>query len=197
MSRETRSVSSSGGEKGVKPEVFDQVPYDALMELGRVYGFGAAKYDAHNFRRGYEWSKSFNALIRHAFAWNNREDLDPESGLHHMAHVAWHAFNLIQLAQDHPEFDDRYQAEPALRPEGYEPSFPLPPLDTEAYLASPNVTWVDEPDEVDEEETPEWVVRMMRWQDIPLNFGIKAFREHRTIPAEEDSQAWAEGMGLT
>lgn len=105
---EVRSVSSTGGEKGTKPEVFDQFPTEALMEIARVYGFGAAKYEAHNFRRGYEWSKSYNAMMRHLIAWQGGEDNDPESGLSHLAHAAWHCMTLLSFRDEHPDFDDRY-----------------------------------------------------------------------------------------
>lgn len=111
MSEETRTTSSTGGQKGVKEEQFDQIPIDALFEFARHYGRGAAKYDAHNFRKGYEYSKSFNALMRHAFAWWGGEEDDPETGTSHMAAVAWHAFNLMTLLEEHPEFDDRYKGE--------------------------------------------------------------------------------------
>lgn len=106
---EYTTTSATGGMKGVKPEVFAQFPVEELFEVARVYGFGASKYEAHNFRRGYEWSKSFDAMQRHAFAFWGGEDLDPESGLPHMAHVAWHAFTLLSFMREHPDFDDRYR----------------------------------------------------------------------------------------
>ena len=108
---EVRTTSSTGGEKGVKPERFGQIPVNALLELARQYGVGAEKYTAHNFRKGYEFSKSFDALMRHAWTWWNGEETDPETGTSHMAAVAWHAFNLMTLLDEHPEFDDRYAGE--------------------------------------------------------------------------------------
>lgn len=111
MSRETPTVSETGGKKGVKAEQFDQIPIEALFEVARHYGAGAAKYDAHQFRLGYEWSKSFNALMRHAFQFWNGESEDAETGTHHMAAVVWHALNLITLEREHPELDDRYLGE--------------------------------------------------------------------------------------
>lgn len=105
---EVRTTSSTGGQKGVKPERYDLIPVEPLAELARLYGFGAAKYEAHNFRKGYEWSKSYAALQRHANAFWGGEDIDPESGLPHMASVAFHAFALSEFMQTHREFDDRY-----------------------------------------------------------------------------------------
>lgn len=109
--REVRTTSSTGGQKGVKPERFDLIPIGPLTELAKLYGFGAIKYDAHNYRKGYEWSKSYAALQRHANQFWAGENVDPESGLSHMASVAFHAFALLEFVSTHPEFDDRYITE--------------------------------------------------------------------------------------
>lgn len=98
----------TGAQKGSKPERFDLIPVQALEELARVYGMGAEKYDDHNWRKGYNWSLSYAALSRHLNAFWRGEDVDPESGLAHMAQVAWHAFTLYTFMKEHPEKDDRY-----------------------------------------------------------------------------------------
>ena len=109
---ETRITSETGGQKGAKAQQFSQIPTPSLMALAETYSYGASKYSRFNFRNGYDYSLSFDAMQRHAWAWNDSEDLDPESGLNHMAHVAWHALNLLQMQAD-PElehmFDDRYK----------------------------------------------------------------------------------------
>lgn len=99
----------TGGAKGTKPEQFHTIPIQALLELARVYGMGAEKYSPYNFHLGYEWSLSFNALMRHALAFWDGETNDPESGANHMAHVAWHALNLAfySMNEAYAELDDR------------------------------------------------------------------------------------------
>lgn len=109
---EVRSVSSTGGEKGTKEERFDLLPPEALAKIARHYGIGASKYAAHNWRRGYEWSKSFAALQRHAQAFWSGEDIDAETGSPHMAAVAFHAMTLLVFMDEQRKFDDRYRAEP-------------------------------------------------------------------------------------
>lgn len=109
MSEEVRRVSTTGGEKGTKPERFDLLPPEALAKLARHYGIGAEKYADHNWRRGYAWSHSIAALQRHANAFWGGEDIDPETGSPHMAAVAFHAFTLLCFMDDHPGFDDRYR----------------------------------------------------------------------------------------
>jgi len=113
--QETRVTNElTGGQKGAKDSQLSAAPAGAMLALGRVYGFGAEKYDRHNFRKGYAWSLSYDAMQRHIEASLAGEDYDPESGLPHMAHVAWHALTLTQflldkLAGRHPaELDDRY-----------------------------------------------------------------------------------------
>lgn len=107
---EVRSVSSTGAEKGTKPERFDLLPQEALADVARHYGVGAAKYSAHNWRKGYEWSKSYAALQRHANAFWSGEDFDEETDSPHMAAVAFHALALLTFMQEQPDFDDRFKA---------------------------------------------------------------------------------------
>src|SRR5690242_5680247 len=94
MSEEVRTVSRTGGEKGVKPERYDLIPKIATDLAARVYAFGAHKYADHNWRKGYEWSKSYAAAMRHLTAWWDGEDVDPESGLSHLGHAMFHLNSL-------------------------------------------------------------------------------------------------------
>jgi len=100
---------ATGGEKGMKPERFDLIPALPLLQLAEVYGrsvkpFG--RYEVNNWRRGYSWSLSYAAMQRHANAFWSGQDKDV-SGCYHLAHVAWHAFALLEFIRTHPELDDR------------------------------------------------------------------------------------------
>lgn len=99
----------TGGMKGRKDcELFTAPPY-GLQEYGKVCSYGSRdKYAQNNWRYGFVWSLSANALLRHYLAWVGGEDTDPESGLHHLAHAAWHSLVLVQFSKDHPEKDDRF-----------------------------------------------------------------------------------------
>ena len=112
-STETRTTSSTGAEKGVKAEAFSLLPVEALEKVARHYRIGAEKYSAHNWRAGYEWSKSYDALQRHANAFWRGEDMDAETGSPHMAAVAFHALALLTFMDEQPGFDDRYKASSA------------------------------------------------------------------------------------
>lgn len=97
----------TGGEKGRKPQAFDLVPWDAVAEIAEVYHYGKQKYEARNWERGYEWSASFAALMRHLTAFWQGEDNDPETGLSHMAHAGFHVLALLRFQRKHPELNDR------------------------------------------------------------------------------------------
>lgn len=108
---EIRTTSSTGGQKGVKPQRHSLLPKHGLDVIAEVFGFGAAKYADHNWRRKYEWSKSYDALQRHLTAWWDGEDVDPESGLSHLGHAGFHILVLAtweRLDGQGSEFDDRH-----------------------------------------------------------------------------------------
>jgi hypothetical protein len=107
MSDEVRITSATGGEKGSKLERFDLIPAGPLRKVAELYGVGARKYSENNWRRGYDWSLSFAAMMRHAWKFWGGEDIDPETGLPHMAAVVFHALALLEFPDTHPEFDNR------------------------------------------------------------------------------------------
>lgn len=100
----------TGAEKGAKPESYDQLYWPFIAELAKVYHFGSQKYAPYNYAKGYDWSLSFAALQRHIVLFWNGESHDSESGLHHLAHAAWHLSALFLFERMHPELDDRYFA---------------------------------------------------------------------------------------
>lgn len=74
----------------------DLIPPDALIELAKVYKFGIEKgYPARNWEKGLSFRETYAALQRHAIAWLLKDDIDEESGINHLAHVAWNAFALL------------------------------------------------------------------------------------------------------
>ena len=108
MSKETRLKDpDTGAEKGSKPERYDLIPSGAMDEVARVYGYGAEKYAKRNWEAGYEYGLSIAALERHISAFKQLENIDPESGLHHLAHAVFHCLALITYVQCGIGKDDR------------------------------------------------------------------------------------------
>lgn len=99
----------TGGMKASKPCQLGYVDPLALEKLGDVAGYGAEKYDKWNYMKGFDWSLSFNAMMRHALAFWNGEDYDEENGAPHMASVMWHAAALISFAERGIGNDDRFK----------------------------------------------------------------------------------------
>lgn len=136
MSTETRITDpTTGGQKGRKAERYDLLPYEALDVLARVYGFGAEKYADHNWRKGYAWSLSLGALLRHVAKFAQGEDLDPESGEDHLAHAAFHCLTLITFRRLGLGRDDR-AVRPLVPPEAATYTLEIPAADVlEAFAA--------------------------------------------------------------
>jgi hypothetical protein len=99
----------TGGQKGSKPQRLSFVPMDLILRyVAPHYVKGAEKYARDNWRKGYDWSLSFDAMQRHLEAfWYQRQSLDEETGTHHLAAVVFHALALLWFQQERPELDDR------------------------------------------------------------------------------------------
>jgi hypothetical protein len=87
---------------------YDLIPGYPLDELAKIYTYGTTKYDDNNWRKGLAWGRLFGAMMRHAWAFWRGQSLDPESGLHHLAHAAWQCFALMEYERTKPELDDRF-----------------------------------------------------------------------------------------
>ena len=65
------------------------IPPHAMEQTAWVHKLGADKYGPWNWREtGVCASTYVNAILRHLNAWRDGEDLDPESGISHLAHIA-------------------------------------------------------------------------------------------------------------
>lgn len=61
------------------------IPSGVLGELGCAMLEGSRKYGRHNYRvAGVRGSVYYDALFRHMTAWWEGEDIDPDSGVHHV-----------------------------------------------------------------------------------------------------------------
>ena len=84
----------------------------ALEDIARVLGFGAEKYSSQNWRGGIRMSRLTDAALRHLFAYIDGEDLDPESGLPHLAHASCCLMFAQWMAKNRPDLDDRFKQPP-------------------------------------------------------------------------------------
>jgi len=87
------------------------LPPAAIVEVGKVFTFGASKYGENNWRGGFKWTRLLSACLRHIFAFLKGEDLDEESGLNHLAHATACLLMLLELYYTRKDLDDRYKHE--------------------------------------------------------------------------------------
>jgi len=86
----------------------DLIPGQVQLGVGRVLEFGARKYAEHNWEMGMPWSKVIASLERHIAKLKAGEDIDDESDLPHVDHIACNAVFLAQYYRSHSEQDDRF-----------------------------------------------------------------------------------------
>jgi hypothetical protein len=115
--REALEESELFGSDRLRPDAFkkyddgkprtDLIPPQPLLEVARVYTYGADKYGADNWRNAPSLRRYLAAAQRHVLAFQDGEDLDDESGLHHLAHAACNMLIMMTLLEHKPESDDR------------------------------------------------------------------------------------------
>ena len=81
-----------------------------LDEMIKVRTMGAKKYEPWDWLHGLGYSRYQAAIKRHLVAFNAGEDVDDESGLHHMAHIAVTAMVLFTFQMVGRGVDDRHGA---------------------------------------------------------------------------------------
>ena len=100
---------ASTGKKHDKSKVrMELLSGPALVGLSHVLTFGAQKYAVHNWRKGFDWSRLLGAAMRHLIAFQSGEDIDPESGLPHIDHLACCVMFLSEHQKVKLGTDDRH-----------------------------------------------------------------------------------------
>lgn len=76
---------------------FGLIPPSLAEGVAKVLTYGAKKYKPNNWRNTKDIECYISALERHKTAWLSGEEFDPESGLHHLEHMACNIAFLIEL----------------------------------------------------------------------------------------------------
>lgn len=108
---ETRYVSglTTGQKDDSGKAPISMIPRELLEGAALAYGYGAAKYERDNYRKGLKVSRTLDAAMRHIIAFTNGERLDPESGLNHLYHAAASLGMALNSLANHPDLDDVYK----------------------------------------------------------------------------------------
>jgi len=104
-----RHVYTTGGIKDnrSKPRV-DLLPSLPLIEISKVMSYGASRYGDNNWRLGLPWCDTYGSIQRHLLAWKNREDIDADTRLSHLAHAGAQLLYLLEYELTHTGTDDRW-----------------------------------------------------------------------------------------
>lgn len=102
------TAKGSGARKNGGKASFSQVPMQLLAGVARVLMGGQVKYAAWNWAKGMPWSVCFDCTIRHLFKWwYLGEELDKESGEHHLDHALCNLLFLRHYTLSFKAGDDR------------------------------------------------------------------------------------------
>ena len=82
----------------------------AITEMAHVLAYGASKYGDDNWRKGIAWRRLTGAALRHILAFQDGEDLDPETNRSHLAHAMCMIMFALESTRTHPELDDRWKS---------------------------------------------------------------------------------------
>jgi hypothetical protein len=92
-----------------KPGLQYVLAMPGLLEVAKVGDYGGLKYgDQFNYKNGMPWMKLLGSCARHLAAVCRGEDLDPESGLLHMAHCVYDGLMVLDYYLYQRGTDDRY-----------------------------------------------------------------------------------------
>ena len=73
----------------------------ALIKVGEVGTSGAIKYSPNGWKSvDNAEGRYMDALLRHQMAYLSGEELDPESGQPHLAHMAWNSLALLEFYEE-------------------------------------------------------------------------------------------------
>ena len=90
------------------------LPLGPLVEIARVFTWGAAVHGDRNWEAGFSWSRCIGSAMRHFLKWCMGEEHDDESHLHHLAHCAANILFLLQYTFTGAGTDDRQKFSPEL-----------------------------------------------------------------------------------
>lgn len=108
----SKSTLTAGGKKfdGGKAQISLVSPI-AIFKLAQVMTDGAQRYDSHNWRKGFKWSRIADSAHRHLSIWIAGMDKDPDSGRSNLAHCMACIMMLLEFEDTHKHLDDRFKIE--------------------------------------------------------------------------------------
>lgn len=106
MSESSPQTAGKKFDSGKPPMAL--IPHFVLAEVGKVLAFGAEKYEPWNWAGGFAWSRLISAAQRHIGAFQDGEEVDPETQISHLAHAMCCLIFLLAHQLQGLGSDDRY-----------------------------------------------------------------------------------------
>jgi hypothetical protein len=95
--KKTQTATTRGRKFDGGKLQYGLIPPLALKETVKVLTFGAVKYDKNNWKKVPDaQSRYYDALQRHLWSWFEGEQLDPETGINHLAHAMCNIMFLLE-----------------------------------------------------------------------------------------------------
>lgn len=190
------------GAAGAAKTPLGLIPPFAMEQTAWAHKLGAEKYGPFNWRdTGVCASTYINAIMRHLNAWRDGENLDPESGISHLAHIICSCNILLDadycdtLQDDRnvlPNADIKFMSANGGSP--YKPESELDDLvndvlekfyaDNNGYVALDKDATIEEGDEYFDTYEGEWV--KSGYVGMPITISSLLYR--RPIGKEDDSE---------
>jgi len=102
------SQKGSGARANRGKPSLSLIPLHLFAGAARVFMGGKLKYAEWNWAKGMKWSVPFDCLLRHLFKWwYFGEELDDESGEHHLDHAIANLLMLRHFITAYSDGDDR------------------------------------------------------------------------------------------
>ena len=95
-----------------KPQL-SMVPASLYRATARALEYGAAKYARDDWRQGGDWTMLLDCLLRHIVDFTEGKDLDEESGLSVVDHIAANVAFLAEFVEKGMGNDNRWKPDSA------------------------------------------------------------------------------------
>ena len=157
---------------GIRKVGISNVPCGPLLEVGLAMLEGGCKYGTHNYRdAGVRYKVYYDSTIRHMMDWWEGEDIDPDSGVHHVVKAIAGLMVLRDSMLCGNDIDDR--------PLRYPSGLPMAKFNEQAGAIL---------DKYPERKLPFTQRRKELMDDVDLT-GMSAFPIGKKMPTQEDISA--------
>lgn len=89
------------------------LPMFLLEDVIKIGEIGEINHSTFNFLKGFPINDTLDSLKRHLNKFESpyESDMDEETKINHLAHVAWNALAALHTYKTRPDLDDRWKPE--------------------------------------------------------------------------------------